>query len=108
MVESAINENPDVPGFVLRFKPNFPVGTSDNMKVREFMQFPLIERTFVPFLVLIDRQGVIRFQHTGSEADYFTEDFVKQTMNIRGEAEKLLAEPPPRAARRSSVQKTAK
>jgi hypothetical protein len=108
VVESAINENPDVPGFVMRFKPNFPVGISDNMKVRQFMEFPMVERTFVPFLVMIDRQGVIRFQHTGSEADYFIEDFTKQTANIRSEAEKLLAEPPPRAARRTSVKRTAK
>ena len=107
MVESAINENPDVPGFMQRFKPTFPVGTSDNAKVYEFMQIPMFVRSFVPFLVLIDRQGVIRFQHTGSEADYFTEDFVKQTMNIRSEAEKLLSEPPPKAPRKTSVRKTA-
>lgn len=108
MVESAINENPDVPGFMRMFKPNFPVGTSDNMKVHGFMQLPMFERSFVPFLVLIDRKGVIQFQHTGAEQNYFSEDFVKQTTNIRGEAEKLLAEPPAKAPRRTAVKKTTK
>jgi len=107
-VESAINENPDVPAFVRQFKPNFPIGASENVRVHGFMQLPMFERSFVPFLVLIDRQGVIRFQHTGSEQDYFTDNFVKQTMNIRGEAEKLLAEPPPKAPRRAGVKKTTK
>lgn len=108
MVESAINENPDVPGFNRQFQPTFPVGISDNTKVREFMQLPIFERSFVPFLVLIDRQGVIRFQHTGGEQNYFTEDVVKQATNIRGESEKLLAEPAPKAPRRTGVKKATK
>jgi hypothetical protein len=108
VVESAINENPDVPGFVRTFKPNFPVGTSDNAQVHGFMQIPMFERSFVPFLVMIDREGMIRFQHTGSEAAYFDTDPVKQTANIRAEAEKLLAERPARPARRTAVKKTTK
>src|SRR2546425_61285 len=36
-----------------RFKPTFPVGTSDNAKVYEFMQIPMFVRSFVPFLVVI-------------------------------------------------------
>ena len=100
-MESAINENPNVPGFIQTFKPNFPVGTSDNGKVREFMQIPMFERSFVPFLVLIDRQGVIRFQHTGGELAYFNEDVVKQAKNIRDDAEKLLTEPAPKPPKRT-------
>ena len=107
MVESAINENPNVPGFIQTFKPNFPIGVSDNAQVHGFMQMPLFERSFVPFLVIIDRQGVIRFQHTGSEPEYFTEDFVKQTTNIRGEIEKVLAQPAPKPARKKSVKRSA-
>ena len=105
MVESAINENPDLPGFIQRFKPNFPVGTSDNARVHEFMQIPMFERSYVPFMVLIDRQGVIRFQHTGIEQAYFTDDFAAQTKNIRAEVEKVLAEPAPKPARKSGSKK---
>src|SRR2546427_10615733 len=105
-MESAINENPDVPGFMRRFTPPFPVGTTENPKAYEFMQMPMFVRSFVPFLVLIDRQGVIQFQHTGSEPEYFTDDVAKQASNIRAEAEKLLAEPAPKAPRRTGVKKT--
>jgi hypothetical protein len=107
-VESAINENPDLPGFIRQFQPAYPIGVSDNAKVHEFMQIGMFVRSFVPFMVLIDRKGVIRYQHTGSEQDYFTEDFVKQTMNIREEVEKLLAEPAAKPVRKAAVKKSAK
>ena len=77
-------------------------------RVLEAMQIPMFERSFVPFLVMIDREGMIRFQHTGSEAAYFDTDPVKQTANIRAEAEKLLAERPAKPARRTAVKKTTK
>ena len=93
MLESAINENPDVPGFVQRFGPPFPVGTTENMKSLEFMQLSPMRRNFVPFLTLIDREGNIRFEHTGAEQEYFTEDLPKQSNNIRLEAAQLMNEP---------------
>lgn len=82
-----------MPGFIRRFGPTFPVGVSDNMKVLDFMQLSSVTRNFVPFMVLIDREGVIRFQHTGSETEYFSDDFVKRSMNIRTEAAQLMNEP---------------
>ena len=108
MVEGAINENPDLPGFIRTFKPNFPVGTADNVQVHEFMQIGMFVRSYVPFMVLIDRQGVIRYQHTGAEQTFFTDDIVTQTSNIRAELDKLLAEPAPKAAKKSSARKAAK
>lgn len=81
---------------------------SDNVRVHSFMQLPMFERSYVPFLLLIDREGVIRFQHTGSETDYFSDDVAAQTAKIKGEAEKLLAVPPARPARRSTARKNTK
>jgi hypothetical protein len=107
VVESAINENPNVPGFMRQFQPTFPVGTSEVAKVYEFMQMPMFVRSLVPFFVLIDRQGMIQFQHTGAETEYFTDDPVKQASNIRAEAEKLLASPKA-STRRTGVKKTTK
>jgi hypothetical protein len=92
-IESAINENPDVPGFVRQFRPTFPVGTTDNIKSYEFMQFSTVTRYFVPFMVFIDRQGVIRAQYTGSDTDFLNTDAIRQSANLRDEAEKLLNEP---------------
>jgi hypothetical protein len=104
-IESAINENPDVPGFVRQFRPTFPVGTTDNLKSYEFMQFSTVTRYFVPFMVFIDRQGMIRVQYTGSDTDFFNTDIIKQSANIREQAEKLLNEPQ-KAARPTTRKKT--
>jgi len=101
----AINDNPDVPGFIRAFKPNFPVGTADNAKVHEFLQIGMFVRSFVPFMVLIDRQGMIRYQHTGAEQAYFTDDLPKQTANIREELDKLIGEPAPKAPRKRPAAK---
>ena len=108
MVESAINPDANLPLFIQTFKTNFPVGASDNSQVRAFMQIPMMERAFVPFMVIIDRQGVIRVQHTGSDQEYFTDDTVKQTTNIRADVGKLLAESPPKPARKTHAKSAAK
>lgn len=92
-IESAINENPDVPGFVRQFRPTFPIGITDNLKSYEFMQLSTVTRNFVPFMVFIDRQGVIRAQFTGSDTDFFNQDMIKQAANIREQADKFLNEP---------------
>jgi hypothetical protein len=55
------------------------------------MQFSSVVRNYVPYMVFIDRKGVIRAQYTGS--DPFLMNEVEQEKNIRAEAEKLLTEP---------------
>ena len=62
------------------------------MQARNYMQLGISQQAYVPFLVLIDRQGNIRSQHTGSEEQFFSDDLIRQTMNLRGEIDKLLAE----------------
>ncbi len=85
-----------------KFKPSFPVGQFDNAKAVEFMQLSPVVRSFVPFMVLIDRAGIIQAQHTGSEQDYFSEDVVRQSANIRADIEKLLGPPKPAPRRKSA------
>jgi hypothetical protein len=91
-LEAAINENPNVPGFILQFKPLFPIGIADNIQARNYLQLGISEQAFVPLLVIIDRQGNIRFQHTGGDQKFFSDDLVRQTMNLRGEIDTLLDE----------------
>ena len=105
---SAINENPDVPGFIRRFGLTFPVGTSDNMKSVAFMELSPMVRNFVPFMVFIDRKGMIRSQHTGGEQDFFTDDFDKQKAILRAEAAKLMNEPDKPARPEHRTKATAK
>jgi hypothetical protein len=93
VVEAAINgDNPDVPGFIQRFKPLFPVGAAKDAEAHTYLQMGITERAFVPLLVMIDRQGNIRYQHTGTEQQYFDDDYFKQMANLRREIETLLAE----------------
>src|SRR5258708_23027289 len=65
---AAVNTNPDVQGFVQRFGVPFPVGVGENDKAREFMQFTMVSMAYVPWLVVVDRKGMIRAQFTGNDA----------------------------------------
>ena len=92
MVEAAINAGADVPGFIRQFNTPFPVGTADNMSALNYMELSPMVRSFVPFMLFIDRQGVIRAQFTGSDPpNFFLAD--KMDQNIREQAMKLLSEP---------------
>jgi len=81
------------------FKPTFPVGIADPMQARNYLQMGPTEQSYVPYLVMIDRQGNIRYQHTGAEREFFDDDLVVQTKNLRSQIDVLLAEGEKPAAR---------
>ena len=89
VVEAALNENPDIPSFVSQFKVPFPVGTAAVFPALDYIQWPRDKRPLVPFLVFIDRKGVIRAQYTGVDEAFFDN---QQEQHMRDEAEKLLNE----------------
>lgn len=89
VVEGAVNDNPDIPGFVQRFHPTFPVGTANGTTALEYLQWPPNERPLVPLMVFIDRKGIIRAQYSGADEKFFDDN---QDQHIREQAEKLLAE----------------
>ena len=89
VVEAALNQNPDIPGFLTQFKPPYPVGTASEQEALDYVQFPKDKRPLVPFVVFIDRKGVIRAQYTGADEDFFDD---KQEQHMRDEAGKLLSE----------------
>jgi len=105
VLEAAINENPDVPGFIRTYQPSFPVGTAAGLSALEYLQWPLQQRSIVPLMVFIDRAGMIRAQYTGVDTSFFDDDMEK---HFREEAEKLLKEGPPRPAKSSSGSKSKK
>jgi peroxiredoxin len=87
VLEAAINEGADVPSFVRRFSPPFPVGTASQLDALQFMQLSPMIRTFMPYIAFVDRQGMIRAQLTGDDlADE------KQDKVLRENAEKLVNE----------------
>jgi peroxiredoxin len=90
VVEAALNQNPDIPSFVSQFKVPWPIGTAGVMPALDYMQWPKDQRPLVPFLVFIDRQGVIRAQYTGVDSAFFIDS--QQEQHIRDEVEMLLNE----------------
>src|SRR5260370_567116 len=90
--EGAVNENPNVPDFIKTYNPSFPVGTAGGLNALEYLQWPPNQRPLVPFMVFIDRKGMIRAQYTGADTAFFENG---QEKNIREQAEKLLNEGAP-------------
>jgi len=56
-----------VPGFVRQFSPNFPVGYCPNTEAVKFLQHPPMMGFYMPALVFIDKDGVIRAQAEGRD-----------------------------------------
>jgi peroxiredoxin len=77
-----------VPGFISKTGASFPVGYGARESVFSYLQLPLNSRMFVPAMVFIDRQGMIRGQYLGD--DKFFED---PENNIRSTLETLLKAP---------------
>lgn len=89
IVEAALNQNPDIPNFVSQFKVPWPVGTAGVLAALDYIQWPKDKRPLVPFVVFIDRQGVIRAQYTGADEAFFD---ANQEQHLRDEIQKLLSE----------------
>jgi hypothetical protein len=105
VIEAAVNDNADVPGFIRTYNPPFPVGTASGLGALEYMQWPPSQRPLVPLMAFVDRTGVIRAQYSGVDTNFFDDDMDK---HIREEAEKLLKEGAPRSTKSSGTSKSKK
>jgi len=78
-----------VPSFIKTFNPPFPVGYNDDQgtAAMSFMQHPVMKIPLMPMLAFIDRQGVIRAQYEGDDANFFGD---QHEQNLRKEIEALL------------------
>ena len=90
MVGAAFNPmaNMYVPDFIKQFQPNFPVGSLSRETTLEYLQHSPIMNFYVPIVVFIDRQGIIRHQYLGDNPF-----FQNQEKNIRDTIEALLKAP---------------
>lgn len=89
MLEGAVNEDANIQEFIQRFNPSFPVGKANAIGALEYMQLNPQVRTYVPYMVFIDRKGIIRSQYTGT--DQIMNESVSEKL-LREEAEKYLNE----------------
>ncbi len=97
---AAVDANPNVVAFSRQYQVPFPVGSAPDALAREYMQHTLVRPAYVPWLVFIDKKGVIRAQFTGVDAI-----FNQGTAGIAREVDKLLAEPAAAPARKGGTGK---
>src|SRR5580658_2339978 len=92
VVASAVDDmgKMNVPDFITRFRPAFPVGFNALSDAQGYLQHPVMFRMFMPQLVFIDRKGNIRAQYAGD--DKFITEEANQEKNIRDQIEALLKE----------------
>lgn len=82
------NAKTTVPGFVQNFHPTFPVGYNDDaQKLLDFWQFTRARFPLMPIVLIIDRQGVVRFEHEGHDDKFFGD---QQDQNFRSQLDELL------------------
>ncbi len=77
-----------LPGFLRQFAPPFPVGLNTTTEFVNYMQHPVMLQLYMPGLVFIDKEGVIRAQYEGR--DPFMEE-ASLEKNLRAKIEELLA-----------------
>ena len=91
VIASAIEDmaKMNVPDFIRRFQPAYPVGYNQREVVEDYLQHPVMYRLLMPQVVVIDRKGTIRAQFAGD--DKFFEN-AAQEQNFRALLEPLLKE----------------
>jgi peroxiredoxin len=94
--------NPDaktaLPEFARRFNVSYPMGMGDRLMVTTFAELSAVARFYVPYIFLIDRKGMIRFEHPGGDQSFYS----NEAQNLRAEVDSLLKETGSGAARKVS------
>ena len=98
VLESAVQAGAKaaVPGFVQAFHPTFPVGyDEDAQMVLDYTGFSHSHLPLMPIVLVIDREGVVRFEHDGHDDAFFGD---QQDQNFHHELDELLKAPVKRTA----------
>ena len=80
-----------IPEFAERFGVPYPLGIGTRDMLTTFADLPVVTRVAVPHLFLIDRRGIIRYEHPGNDQAFYDNDYA----NLRAELDSLLKEPAP-------------
>jgi len=79
--------------FINKTRATFPVGYDERDPVYAFLQRSTQLQTYVPIMVLIDRNGVIRGQHLGDDPIFTLDPATKEMLQLRAAIDRLLKEP---------------
>jgi hypothetical protein len=89
VAECAFNDfaSQEVPKFIQKFLPPFPVGWNTRAAVNAFLQISVLDRRplYVPHLVFLDRRGAIVGDYRGE-----SEFLQKPDVNVRAELDRIL------------------
>jgi peroxiredoxin len=91
-----------LPGFLRQFAPPFPVGVNTTTEFITYMQHPTMLQLYMPGLVFIDKDGMIREQYEGRDP-FLEESSVEK--NIRAKVEEML-KPPAGTPKKTAAKKT--
>lgn len=84
--------NPNAPGNIDSFRREhgvrFPVGVSSRSDWMRFADLSVMARAYVPYMMIVDREGIIRYEHTGQDREFWSD----QEAAFRREVGALLAE----------------
>ncbi len=84
--------NPNSPGnidaFVRKHGVKFPIGVSNRSDWMRFADLSVMARAYVPYIMIVDRKGVIRYEHPGRDRVFWAD----QEANMRKEFSELLVE----------------
>jgi peroxiredoxin len=94
-----------LPGFLRQFDPPFPVGINTTTEFVTYMQHPTMLQLYMPGLVFIDKDGIIRAQYEGRDP-FLEETGVEK--NIRAKVEEMLKTPTAAPKKTAAKKGTAK
>jgi peroxiredoxin len=84
--------NPSASGnlkdFQQKFGAEFPVGLTTRSDWSAFGEFSVMHNPYVPYIIIVDRNGVVREEHPGQDRRYWLD----QENNLRQSFESLLKE----------------
>ncbi len=90
----ALAVNPMAPGNIRQFRDKhsvkFSLGVSSRSDWMRFADLSVMARAYVPFMMLVDRKGVIRYEHRGKDGQFWSD----MEANLLAELQVLLAEAP--------------
>jgi peroxiredoxin len=79
----------NLPQFKEKFGAAFPLGLTTRSDWSRFGDFSVMNNPYVPFMIIVDRNGVIREQHPGRDGEFWAD----QENNLRHSFDTLLKEP---------------
>ncbi len=75
--------------FKQKFGAAFPLGLTTRSDWSSFGEFSVMTNPYVPYMIIVDRNGMIREQHPGQDREFWLD----QENNLRQSFDALLKEP---------------